>query len=68
MEGQGSVKWFDKKKGYGFISREEGEDVFVHYTAIAGEGYRNLYEGQKVKFEIVQGNKGLEAKNLTVIE
>ena len=64
----GSVKWFDKKKGYGFITRDEGEDVFVHYTAINGEGYRNLFEGQKVEFEIEEGNKGLEAKNLTIME
>ena len=65
---QGSVKWFDKKKGYGFISCEEGEDIFVHYSAINGEGYRNLYEGQRVEFEVVQGKKGLEAKNLNIIE
>ena len=65
---QGSVKWFDKKKGYGFISRDEGDDVFVHYTAINGDGYRNLFEGQKVQFEIVDGKKGLEAKNLTPLE
>ncbi len=60
----GSVKWFDAKKGFGFINREDGEDVFVHYSAIQGDGYRVLKDGQKVEFEIVEGRKGLEAANL----
>jgi CspA family cold shock protein len=60
----GSVKWFDAKKGYGFINREDGEDVFVHYSAIQGEGYRVLKDGQRVEFEVVEGQKGLEAANL----
>ena len=64
----GSVKWFDAKKGYGFINREDGEDVFVHYSAIQGEGYRVLKDGQKVEFEVVEGRKGLEAANLSLAE
>ncbi|MGH8482526.1 MAG: cold-shock protein, partial [Nevskiaceae bacterium] len=57
----GTVKWFDNAKGYGFIQRPEGEDVFVHYRAIRGEGYRTLQEGQAVNFNVVQGQKGLQA-------
>ncbi len=57
----GTVKWFSEKKGYGFISRDEGEDVFVHYSALAGEGYRSLQEGDKVEFEVEQSEKGLHA-------
>ena len=64
----GTVKWFDAKKGYGFINREDGEDVFIHYSSIQGTGYRVLQDGQKVEFEVVQGKKGLEATNLTVAE
>lgn len=64
----GTVKWFDAKKGFGFINRESGEDVFVHYSAIQGDGYRVLEDGQKVEFEVVQGRKGLEASNLTLAE
>jgi CspA family cold shock protein len=64
----GSIKWFDGKKGFGFINRENGDDVFVHYSAIGGEGYRVLKDGQKVEFEVVQGKKGLEASNLTVVD
>jgi len=55
---QGTVKWFNGSKGYGFIERAEGEDVFVHFNAIVGEGYRNLEEGQRVEFNVVQGQKG----------
>jgi CspA family cold shock protein len=55
----GTVKWFNGSKGYGFISRDEGEDVFVHYSAIQSEGYRNLLEGQKVEFSVEKGPKGL---------
>jgi cold shock protein len=65
---EGTVKWFDAKKGFGFINRESGEDVFVHYSAIQGDGYRSLEDGQKVEFEVVQGRKGLEASNLTLAE
>jgi len=61
---QGTVKWFSNEKGYGFIEREEGDDVFVHFSAINMEGYKTLTEGQKVEFEIVQGDKGLQAANV----
>jgi CspA family cold shock protein len=57
----GTVKWFNNSKGYGFISREGGDDVFVHYSAIEGEGFRTLTEGQQVEFEVEQGPKGLQA-------
>ncbi len=60
----GQVKWFNNSKGYGFIGRENGSDVFVHYTAIAGDGYRSLQEGDQVEFEIVQGQKGPQAANV----
>ena len=63
----GTVKWFNTSKGYGFISRENGPDVFVHYSAIQSEGFRNLNEGQKVEFEVEQGNKGPQATNVTVL-
>ena len=62
---QGTVKWFSNEKGYGFIAREGGEDVFVHFSAIAGDGYKTLMEGQKVEFEVVQGPKGAQAANVT---
>jgi len=62
---QGTVKWFNAAKGYGFISREDGEDVFVHYSAIAGEGFRSLEEGQSVEFEVTEGRKGPQAANVT---
>ncbi len=64
---QGTVKWFNGSKGYGFISRESGDDVFVHFNAIVGEGYRNLEEGQKVEFTVSQGAKGPQAENVVVI-
>jgi cold shock protein len=60
----GTVKWFNSGKGYGFIEREDGDDVFVHYSAISGDGYRNLEEGQKVEFSIEEGPKGLQATNV----
>jgi len=60
----GTVKWFNGNKGYGFIAREDGEDVFVHYSAIQGQGYRNLDEGQKVEFTVERGPKGLQAVNV----
>ena len=64
---QGTVKWFSNEKGYGFIEREGGEDVFVHFSAIEGEGYKSLTEGQRVEFEVVQGQKGLQASNVQPI-
>ena len=60
----GTVKWFDNAKGYGFIQRPQGEDVFVHYRAIRGDGYRTLQEGQPVQFNVVQGQKGLQAEDV----
>ena len=60
----GTVNWFNGSKGYGFISQEDGPDVFVHYTAIEGEGFRNLMEGQKVEFSVEEGPKGLQAANV----
>lgn len=61
----GTVKWFNADKGFGFISRDDGDDVFVHHTAIIGEGYRSLDEGQKVSFDVTQGQKGPQASNVT---
>jgi len=63
----GIVKWFNGSKGFGFISREEGEDVFVHYRSIEGEGFKTLEEGDKVQFEVVEGPKGLQASNVSKI-
>lgn len=57
----GTVKWFNEARGYGFISRDDQEDVFVHFSAIEGEGFRTLYEGQRVEFDVEQGTKGLQA-------
>lgn len=62
---EGSVKWFNDAKGFGFISRESGEDVFVHFRAIQGTGFKSLQEGQRVSFEVVQGQKGLQADAVT---
>jgi CspA family cold shock protein len=59
------VKWFNASKGYGFIQRQSGEDVFVHFSAIQGEGYKSLNEGQAVEFEVTQGPKGLQAERVT---
>ena len=64
---QGTVKWFNGSKGYGFLAREGGADVFVHYSAVQGEGYRNLEEGQKVEFSVEQGPKGPQASNVVVV-
>jgi len=61
---QGKVKWFNAEKGYGFIEREDGPDVFVHYTAIQSEGFRTLNQGDLVEFDIVEGPKGLQAANV----
>jgi cold shock protein len=60
----GTVKWFNPDKGYGFITQENGPDVFVHFSAIEGSGYRNLEENQKVEFEVTQGDKGPQATNV----
>ena len=60
----GTVKWFNESKGFGFIQQESGEDVFVHYSAITGEGFKTLAEGERLEFEIVQGPKGLQAANV----
>ena len=64
---QGTVKWFSPEKGYGFISRDDGDDVFVHHTGITGEGFRSLDEGQRVEFEITDGKKGLQAVNVSKV-
>ena len=63
----GTVKWFNGSKGYGFLAREGGADVFVRFSAIQGEGFKNLEEGQKVEFEVEQGPKGPQATNVTVV-
>ena len=63
----GTVKWFNGSKGYGFIEREDGPDVFVHFNAIVGDGYRNLDEGQRVEFEVTQGQKGPQAENVVAL-
>ena len=65
---QGIVKWFDESKGFGFIRAESGKEVFVHFSAIQGEGFKTLHEGDEVEFEISQGEKGLQATNVTVVE
>jgi CspA family cold shock protein len=64
---QGTVKWFNAGKGFGFIQRQSGEDVFVHFSAIQGDGYRSLNEGQAVEFEVVRGPKGLQASNVQAL-
>ncbi len=63
----GTVKFFNTEKGFGFISRDSGDDVFVHYSNIAGSGYKNLEEGQKVEFDVAPGRKGDQAENVRVI-
>jgi cold shock protein len=64
---QGTVKWFNASKGFGFIQRQSGEDVFVHFSAIQGDGYRSLSEGQAVEFDGTKGPKGLQAANVTAL-
>jgi len=61
------VKWFNNSKGYGFIQQEDGTDIFVHFSAISGEGYKTLDEGQSVQFEVTQGPKGLQAANVSKV-
>lgn len=63
----GNVKWFNNAKGYGFIERDQGQDIFVHYSAINGDGYRSLVEGQRVEFTVVEGQKGLQAQDVVII-
>lgn len=65
---RGKVKWFNATKGFGFIERSTGEDVFVHFTAIVGEGYKDLTEGQAVEFEVTQGAKGLQAQKVSKVK
>lgn len=65
---KGTVKWFDAKKGYGFITKEDGEDIFVHYSAIQAEGYKTLKEGDRVEFDVQNGQKGPQAANVKVIK
>ncbi|HWX39917.1 MAG TPA: cold-shock protein [Blastocatellia bacterium] len=67
MRETGTVKWFNATKGYGFIMRENGEDIFVHYSAIQVDGYKTLAEGQRVEFNITEGPKGLAASNVTAV-
>jgi CspA family cold shock protein len=64
---QGTVKWFNDAKGFGFISRQNGEDVFVHFSAIKSNGFRSLQEGQAVQFDVTNGPKGLQAENVEVL-
>jgi len=65
---KGTVKWFDAKKGYGFITKEDGEDIFVHYSAIQVEGFKTLKEGDKVEFEVQNGAKGPQAANVRLVK
>ena len=63
----GTVKWFNEAKGYGFITQDSGDDIFVHFRQIRGEGYRTLQEGQKVEFSMIQGQKGLQAEDVSAV-
>ena len=68
MSFEGKVKWFNETKGYGFIQRDDGQDVFVHYTSIQGDGFRTLSEGQRVSFEVVEGERGPKATNVVKLD
>jgi CspA family cold shock protein len=68
MAMKGTVKWFDVKKGFGFIQQEDGNDVFVHYSNITGNGFKVLEDGESVEFEVVEGDKGLQAQNVVKAE
>ena len=67
MRSKGRVKWFNNRRGFGFIERDDGDDLFVHYSAIQMEGFKTLEEGQEVEFDIVEGEKGLQATNVTAV-
>ena len=67
MRGRGRVKWFNERRGFGFIERDDGDDLFVHYSAIQMEGFKTLEEGQEVEFDIVEGEKGLQATNVAAV-
>jgi len=67
LRGRGRVKWFNERRGFGFIERDDGDDLFVHYSAIQMEGFKTLEEGQEVEFDIVEGEKGLQATNVTAV-
>ncbi len=68
MREKGKVKWFNDAKGYGFVEREQGDDVFVHFTAISGDGFKSLAAGEEIEFEVVQGAKGLQAANVLKVK
>jgi len=68
MTKRGTVKWFDVKKGFGFIQQEDGSDVFVHYSNITGNGFKVLEDGESVEFEVIEGNTGLQAQNVLRVE
>jgi CspA family cold shock protein len=67
LRSRGRVKWFNERRGFGFIERSDGDDLFVHYSAIQAEGFKTLEEGQEVEFDIIEGPKGLQAANVTVV-
>ena len=67
MRSKGRVKWFNERRGYGFIEQSNGDDLFVHYSAIAGTGFKTLEEGQEVEFDIIEGPKGLQAANVVAV-
>jgi len=67
LRSRGKVKWFNERRGFGFIERSDGDDLFVHYSAIKAEGFKTLEEGQEVEFDIIEGPKGLQASNVTLV-